>query len=178
MLRKAVGHFKTITKHKWLVMKGCFSVGLYKQGLMHDLSKYSPSEFRIGCHYYQGNRSPNDGERTEKGYSTAWMHHKGRNRHHFEYWIDYSITQTDIPMAGVKMPRKYVAEMVMDRIAASKTYNGTDYTNHDPLTYFMRGRHHYMMHEKTAKELEKLLRILDQKGEKALFSYIRNNYLG
>ena len=81
-------HFKTITKHKLLVMRYCFRIGLYKQGLLHDLSKYSWPEFRVGCRYYQGNRSPNNAEREAPGVSTSWMHHKGRNKHHYEYWVD------------------------------------------------------------------------------------------
>ena len=72
-------HFKTITYHRYLVMKGCFKVGLYYQGLTHDLSKYSPTEFWVGAKYYQGNRSPNNAEREDIGYSSAWLHHKGRN---------------------------------------------------------------------------------------------------
>ena len=88
---KAIRHFQTITKHKIYVMRECFRVGLYRQGLLHDLSKYSWTEFRIGCRYYQGTRSPNNAEREEKGYSSAWLHHKGRNKHHYEYWIDYNV---------------------------------------------------------------------------------------
>ena len=115
-------HFKTITHHKLLVMAGCFRVGLYWQGLTHDLSKYSPTEFLVGARYYQGTRSPNAAERDEKGYSEAWMHHKGRNRHHYEYWTDMSpMTRNYDP---IPMPRRYLAEMVMDRIAACRTYQG------------------------------------------------------
>ena len=88
---RPISHFITITHHKILVMQGCFKVGLYWQGLMHDLSKYEPSEFWVGAKYYQGTRSPNNAEREEKGYSGAWLHHKGRNKHHYEYWIDYSM---------------------------------------------------------------------------------------
>ena len=84
-------HFKTITRHKLLVMKYCFQLGLYKQGLLHDLSKYSPSEFLVGARYYQGTRSPNNAERENIGVSTSWLHHKGRNKHHFEHWVDYSL---------------------------------------------------------------------------------------
>ena len=72
-------HFCTITHHKNLVLVGCFKIGLYRQGLLHDLSKYSPTEFLVGCKYYQGTMSPNNAERKEKGYSLAWLHHKGRN---------------------------------------------------------------------------------------------------
>ena len=57
------GHFCTITHHKMLVMKTCFKVGLYKQGLLHDLSKYTPIEFIPGIIYYQGDRSPITGKR-------------------------------------------------------------------------------------------------------------------
>ena len=70
-----LAHFKTITHHKLLVMKHCFRAGLYWQGLVHDLSKYMPSEFWVGARYYQGDHSPNDAERKAIGYSSAWMHH-------------------------------------------------------------------------------------------------------
>ena len=115
------GHFRTITQHKLLVMKACFYVGLYKQGLLHDLSKYSPSEFGVGCRYFQGTRSPNNAQREAEGCSTAWLHHKGRNKHHYEYWMDYS-TRPEDGICGMKMPDRYIYEMFLDRIAASKTY--------------------------------------------------------
>ena len=134
MLKKVIGHFTTITRHKILVMKECFKIGLYKQGLTHDLSKYSPTEFLVGCKYYQGNRS-------------------------------------------MPMPRKYIAEMMMDRMAASKIYNGKNYNDHFPLQYYEKGKHHYMMHPQTEKDLVKLLTILDKKGEDYLYRYIRQVYL-
>lgn len=177
MWKKAMGHLKTITSHKILVMKHCFRIGLYRQGLLHDMSKYSPSEFFVGCKYYQGNRSPNNAEREEKGCSSAWLHHKGRNRHHFEYWIDYSMDSADGQMTGMKMPRKYVAEMLMDRMAASKVYNKGHYTDHDPLAYYLRGKRHYMMHQETAAQLEMLLHLLDEQGEEALFAYVKHVFL-
>lgn len=101
---KAWKHFCTINHHKHLVMKGCFAVGLYKQGLLHDLSKYTPTEFLVGCKYYQGTMSPNNAERKDKGYSSAWLHHKGRNKHHMEYWIDYGVPDEggDKGLCGIK----------------------------------------------------------------------------
>lgn len=177
---KVAGHFRTVTEHKLLVMKHCFAIGLYYQGIMHDMSKYSLAEFVPGCRYYQnGTRSPNNGERENKGYSYAWMHHKGRNRHHFEFWTDYSLkpVQGEPPMQAVQMPRKYVAEMLMDRIAASKIYLKEKYNRHEPLKYYQRGRGHRLMHPQTARELERMLRILDKEGEQALFRFVRQYYL-
>lgn len=170
-------HFKTITYHKYLVMKGCFKVGLYKQGLLHDLSKYSPGEFWIGVKYYQGTRSPNAAEREDIGYSTAWLHHKGRNRHHYEYWIDYG--GKDIPgsVAPVPMPVNYVVEMLMDRIAACKVYNGVKYTDKSPLEYYNLGKEKAPMHPKTRELLEKLLNMLAKEGEDITFGYIKKELL-
>ena len=141
-------HFKTITRHRREVRRLCFKIGLYRQGLVHDLSKYSPAEFLPGCRYYQGFRSPNDQERQLTGCSKSWMHHKGRNRHHFEYWIDYpgpelreylnnggSRMGLSEHFQAVEMPLKYVAEMFCDRVAACKVYKGDAYTQKDPLAY-------------------------------------------
>ena len=110
-----------------LVMKNCFRCGLYWQGLTHDLSKLAPVEFWAGAKYWQGTCSPNNAQRQAEGYSAAWLHHKGRNKHHLEYWIDYA-PDGDHAMAGMRMPARYVAEMVCDRIAASKNYKGDKYT--------------------------------------------------
>ena len=90
-----------------MVMHNCFKCGLYWQGLVHDLSKYSWTEFSVGAKYYQGTRSPNDAERESKGYSSAWLHHKGRNKHHLEYWVDYSVDRNCVELVGMRMPEKY-----------------------------------------------------------------------
>ena len=168
---KAWQHFKTITKHKLLVMGGCFRIGLIWQGLAHDMSKYSPTEFLNGAKYYQGTRSPNNAEREDKGYSEAWIHHKGRNRHHFEYWTDLNL-QTKV-YESVPIPRKYLAEMIMDRRAACMTYQGKNYHPGSALEYFDTSRDKQLMHPQTRQELGFLLTMLRDKGEKETFRYIR-----
>lgn len=168
-------HFKTITKHKLLVMDGCFKVGLYRQGLAHDLSKYAPIEFLTGARYYQGNKSPNSAEREKKGYSEAWMHHKGRNRHHYEYWTDMNLMTNRYE--AVPMPRRYLVEMVMDRRAACMTYEGDAYTPASALNYYLKSRGRESMHPQTQRELEYILTMLRDRGEKRTFSYLRKHVL-
>ena len=168
-------HFKTITRHKLLVMDGCFRVGLYRQGLAHDLSKYSPTEFWTGARYYQGNRSPNAAERAEKGYSEAWMHHKGRNRHHYEYWTDMS--RETGRYESVPVPRKYLVEMVMDRRAACMVYEGKNYTPESALNYLNRSREKALIHPRTVRELTYLLTMLRDEGEEKTFEYLRSSVL-
>ena len=165
-------HFCTINHHKILVMRGCFQVGLIRQGLLHDLSKYSPTEFLVGCRYYQGTRSPNNAEREDIGVSTSWLHHKGRNKHHFEYWTDYNPKTRR--MEAVEMPLKYVKEMFCDRVAAGKIYLDDKYTNDNPIEYFLKGNAKTSMHPNTAKLLEGWLMMLQQEGEEKTFAYIKN----
>lgn len=174
-IQKFFGHLKTITHHRRLVLRGCFRVGLYRQGLAHDLSKFSPVEFWTGVRYFQGTRSPNTAEREEKGYSEAWMHHKGRNRHHFEYWTDLSpLTHQYEP---IEMPARYLVEMVMDRIAACKTYQGSAYTDASPLEYLLRARESRFVHPNTMAQLTFLLTMLRDRGEQDTFSFIRRHVL-
>ena len=168
-------HFQTITYHRQLVMKYCFRVGLYWQGLTHDLSKYSPTEFLVGAKYYQGDRSPNNAEKEAKGYSSSWLHHKGRNKHHFEYWMDYTMPGTSDKLPeGVKMPVRYVVEMFMDRIAACKVYQKDAYTDASPLEYHERSkRGKQIMHPETIALIEKLMKMLAEEGEEKTFAYTK-----
>lgn len=168
------GHFKTITQHKLLVMKYCFKAGLYKRGLLHDLSKYSPAEFIPGAIYYQGTRSPNNAEREAKGYSSAWLHHKGRNRHHLEYWTDYQ-NGSEAKIVAVEMPKIFVAEMLCDRIAASRIYKKSAYTDASAYEYYMHSKERAVIHPKTEELLLKLLLMLKDEGEDAVLNYIKNN---
>ena len=174
---KAWQHLRTINHHKMLVMKGCFRVGLYKQGLLHDLSKYSPTEFMVGCKYSPNGLSPHHMERQEKGYSLAWLHHKGRNKHHMEYWIDYAVGDGKKGIAGMKMPLKYVVEMFIDRVSASRNYQKEKYTDRSALEYYEHGREHHIIHKDTRELLEKLLHMLADEGEDAVFHYIKHELL-
>ena len=168
----AIKHFITITKHRHAVIKHGYKAGILFQSLFHDLSKYTPSEFISGAKYFKGNRSPNEVEREKFGYSKAWLHHKGRNRHHFEYWLDYNPkTKKNEP---VKMPINFVKEMFCDRVAASKIYQGKNYNQNQPIDYFMRGKSNRVIHKETSDLLEYWLNILSEKGENEAFNIIKN----
>lgn len=165
-------------------MEGCFKVGLIKQGLLHDLSKYTPTEFIVGCKYYQGVMSPNNAERMDKGYSSAWLHHKGRNKHHLEYWIDYGLPDTEGPhkgekkgICGMKMPLKYVVEMYVDRVAASKNYQKEKYKDDSALLYYLGGKEFTMLHEDSRALIELLLNMLAKKGEDETNRFIKDELL-
>lgn len=163
------GHLNTVRKHRREVRKLCFKAGLIWRGLTHDLSKYSPAEFWPGVKYYQGYRSPQAKEREILGYSAAWLHHKGRNKHHFEYWTDYA----DGKKVYVEMPAEFFAEMVCDRVAASKIYLKDKFTTSSPLEYFESRTDMYSMNPETCKNLRYFLTLLKNEGEDIMFAELK-----
>ncbi len=165
------GHLTTITRHRHAVIAHCAKAGILRQGLMHDLSKYSPTEFFPGVRFYDGTHSPTEDERKKYGSSRAWMHHKGRNRHHWEYWTDYNFEKKCY--AAVPMPRRYLAEMICDRMAASKIYKGDAYEDGAPLAYLMGGHMRDSMHPETLAMLVRFLTQLKEEGEDAMFAALR-----
>ncbi len=162
-------HLRTVTKHRRLVRKLCFKCGLIWQGLTHDLSKFSRAEFIPGAKFYQGDKSPQVKEREVYGYSAAWLHHKGRNKHHFEYWVDYYKGEK----VYVEMPARYLAEMICDRIAACKVYLKDKYTDASPLEYFEGKTDKAGMNAKTCEDLRYFLTMLKEQGEKYMLKELK-----
>lgn len=134
-LKNIVGHFMVITRHKWVVFKLCCKVGQPWRGLVHDLSKYSPTEFWEGVKYFNGKHSPITDCKKAEGYSKAWLHHKGRNKHHTDYWVDLSA-----PDKTPIIPYPYVAEMICDKLAAGIIYKGKEWTKEYELQYWLNER--------------------------------------
>ena len=162
-------HFLTVTKHRLYVLRLCFKVGLYKQGLLHDLSKYSYDEFINGGRYYLGYRSPTGNERKAKGYSMAYLHHVGRNKHHPEYWRDLYD-----PKGRQTMPKRYIIESICDRIAAAKIYNIKNYNDAIPLEYYLKDEKLIaMMNDEEDQSFRFYLIYLKDHGEKKLLEYLK-----
>ncbi len=162
-------HLETVNTHRYEVMKNCFACGLYEQGLTHDLSKYSPQEFNVSVRYFQGTRSPYMYEKEHFGFSYGWLHHKGRNRHHWEYWYDM-INGEWVPL---EMPFPFLVEMVCDRVAACRVYQKEKYTKASALEYYLSRNDRLYMHPKTAESLEAILKDISVRGEDAVFADLK-----
>ena len=146
-------HLKTIIRHKYYVAIECFKIGLYWQGLVHDLSKFTPIEFFISAKYFTGKSSPIDKERIEKGYSVAWLNHKAKNKHHFHYWIDIDKGKC----VACDMPDKYILEMACDFIGAGKAYNNVTANTGEPLKYYREKIDKEFISERTKIKFENIL---------------------
>ena len=170
-------HLHTVNKHRLLVFKLSIRAGIPLQGLIHDLSKYSFDEFFEGVKYYQGNYSPIRNCIKENGYSKAWLHHKGRNKHHYEYWYDEEANPKCIVM-----PYKYFAEMVCDTLAAGMTYEGKNWTEEFQIGYYMKKREKISINEKIDKALIDVYNEIAKNGIKDVvnkknLSIIYNKYV-
>lgn len=158
-LKNALKHLTLILKHKWLVFKLCCKVGQPWRGLVHDLSKFSPTEFFEGVKYYNGNYSPITDCKKDIGYSKAWLHHKGRNKHHTDYWVDLGA-----PDKTPVIPYKYVAEMLCDKLAAGIIYMGKDWTKEYQLQYWKKERNKIFINEKIEKLITEFLEQVSKEG--------------
>lgn len=176
-LKKIFGHLHTVNKHRWVVFKLCCKCGIPFRGMMHDLSKYSPEEFFEGARYYTGIKSPITYCKKNEGYSKAWLHHTGRNKHHFEYWYEY-LSPNPMPL----IPYKFMVEMICDNLAAGMIYQGKAWNNGYQLEYWHNSKSNktIMMNKANQNMLEEAFTLVRDKGIKAINKktlkemYIRN----
>lgn len=159
ILKNVFKHTKLVLTHKWVVFKLCCKLGMPYRGFMHDWSKFSPQEFFESVKYYNGHQSPIIASKKENGYSKAWLHHKGRNKHHPEYWLDVSL-----PQKSILMPYKYAAEMICDKLAAGIVYNGKAWTKDSQIKYYMKERETSMLNPKIDRFLLQVFTEVSERG--------------
>jgi hypothetical protein len=113
-------------RHKWFVFIECCKLGVPWLGIIHDWSKFRPSEWRA---YAQSFHGPWEyGERPNwliNAFDTAWLHHQRRNKHHWQYWL---LVQDDENDKIIPMPERYCREMLADWRGAGRAYTGKDNT--------------------------------------------------
>lgn len=175
-MSKAWKHLKKILVHKYWVFRYCCKAGIPVQGLLHDLSKFSPVEFFESVKYYQGDSSPIDACKKANGYSKAWLHHKGRNPHHYEYYID----NFDNGGTPLQMPFKDAVELICDYLGAGKAYMGDTFSYEAEYNWWLNKKNKpLLMHNQTKQFIEICLCKLKNNSEnyknifnkKSLFEY-------
>lgn len=159
MLRNAICHFKLVVRHKYKVFILCCKAGIPWRGLWHDMSKFSPTEFFESVKYFNGEHSPILECIKINGYSEAWLHHKGRNKHHYEYWYDEGVLGK-MPV----IPYKYVVEMICDNLAAGITYQGKEWKAEYQLNYWLMRREKSFINPKIDKILIEVFEKVKNEG--------------
>ena len=171
-VRNFFGHLSVVTKHKWRVFINCYRCGIPFRGIIHDLSKFSPTEFFESVRYFQGNRSPIGACRRATGKSYAWLHHKGRNKHHMEYWLDGECKEHPL------MPYKYAVECMCDKLAATRVYAGKNYSRDLPLLHWNKYGCKVACNPRTLAFAEQVFRDVEIHGEKFVLNkrYMKKTY--
>ena len=173
ILMKTIQHFLKICKHKYWVFYYCNKAGIPWRGIVHDMSKFSPIEFFESVKYYQGSSSPIDACKKANGWSAAWLHHKGRNKHHYEYWQD-NFDNGGVPL---KMPYKDVLELICDYLGAGKAYQGKNFTlQGEKIWWDAKKKHNLAMHPQTFEFIDTMMTYFNIYGEYATFKCAKDIY--
>lgn len=171
-IRRFFGHLWTVLRHKYWVFIFACKCGIPIRGFFHDFSKFSPVEFFESVKYFTGTDSPINKAKKEKGYSKAWFHHRGRNKHHYEYWVDW-LDSGGIP---VKMPYKYVVEMICDYLAAAITYRQGEFSYLKEYQWWEHREMYANMHKDTKKLVTSIFTSLITVDDNVVFKRIRSGY--
>ena len=183
-LKIRIDYFKSICKHKSWVLYYCKICGIKWRGIKHDLSKFSHIEFSESVKYFTGVNSSIENCRKEKGYSLAWQHHKGRNDHHYQYWLD----NNDGQINPIRMPYECAVEMICDYLGTGQVISidkKKDFKYTDELKWFINKMDNAnIMHKDTQKFVYLVLRNLQNidriplaKDKKTLKFILKEKYL-
>ena len=171
--KKMWRHLRTVQTHRKWVRHYCFLAGIPWRGIKHDLSKYSPTEFFESARYWTGTHSPIEEAKKDQGYSRAWLHHRGRNPHHWAYWADnFSEGLTVAPM-----PKNDFVEMVCDFLAAGRAYKGDTFSYTGERIWWIHDREHgcKAMNEKNKRMLDIIFSDLEKAENPILAKLTRND---
>ncbi|MFA7120242.1 MAG: DUF5662 family protein [Bacilli bacterium] len=157
-----------VLRHKWYVLGAAWELGIPLRGLLHDLSKFRPSELiPYARYFYEPDGSPRIRQEEKKtGYyqaagsgdpdfDRAWLLHQHRNPHHWQHWLlrldDGGVSRP------LRMPPEYVLEMVADWKGASLAQG----YGPDVFPWYQDHRHLMILDEGTAADIEVLVGAYD-----------------
>lgn len=158
-----------VLKHKYYVFIECCKLGIPFRGIIHDMSKFRPSEYKYYALYFFNKKLPEwdyakrvfpsfpykyTKEGVKEGFDIAWLHHHRRNKHHWQYWLEVSVDNNDIiNVVPIEMPLKVAKEMLADWRGAGRSITGKD----DTFDYYMKNRNKIILHDNTRKWIEEQL---------------------
>jgi hypothetical protein len=147
-----------LCRHKWFVFVECCKLGIPWRGLLHDMSKFSPAEFKAYMEYFYGTPK----FKNEVEFKNAWELHLKRNKHHWNYWVskvqvntidDLNRFEEHYWLMPKEMPEVYVKEMVADWVGAGKAIHGYN----DIQEWYAKNKSLMTLNYFTTKLVEKLL---------------------
>lgn len=151
--RRHVSYFKYIMRHKWYVFVATRQTrcSLWR-GLVHDLSKFRPSEWFPYANTFYDDLGGKRYSETDD-FNMAWLHHQRRNLHHWQYWI---LKMDRGEEKRLKMPEKYVREMIADWMGAGRAITG----KWEVYEWYQKNKDTIKLHPDTREMVDSMLSIL------------------
>ena len=157
---KHLRYLAYVLRHKWFVLLECARRGILSRGLLHDLSKFSPSEWGPYVDHFYGRRLGRQRDATgyykptdtgDFAFDNAWLHHAHRNDHHWQYWVQADEPGTEPrvhPMAGYAL-----IEMVCDWVGAARAQRSQATVGE----WYAANGHKMLLHPNTRTHVEFIL---------------------
>lgn len=145
-------YFRAVMRHKWFVLcDGLGTVPLWRL-LIHDWSKFSPTEWAPYAQAFYGSGGGKTGKPSgNAAFDRAWLHHQKSNLHHWQYWIMH---EDSGKVFCLPMPEVYRREMVADWRGANRAYGDTPL-----LQWYRNTAHARMLHPETKLLVERDLGV-------------------
>ena len=124
----------------------------------HDLSKDWAEEYDAYDNYFYGRRT----KAVKEEFNYAWLHHIHNNSHHWQYWVLVN-DDPEEGTIGLRMPYKYVIEMICDWWAFSWA-KGNLYEIFD---WYDKHKARMVLHENTRELVEEILGKIKAKLDEA-----------
>lgn len=165
-MKQYYSYLKYVLRHKSFVNKECMSLGYRWRGLIHDMSKFLPSEYiPYANHFYNKDGSKREvrdksgfydpNNTGDKKFDKAWLFHQKRNKHHWQYWV---LPKDDGSIKVLEMPQKYLMEMICDWVGAGKA-QGYLSPKEDPYyetrKWYNKNKDKMQLHENTRRIVER-----------------------
>lgn len=144
-----------VLRHKWFVFLAAWRLGVPWLGLVHDLSKFRPSEWRPYVAFFHGKKAKPRRDSTgyykptdtgDAAFDFAWLLHQKRNRHHWQWWV---LPDDGGGLKVLPIPDRYRREMLADWRGAGRA-QGTP----DTLKWWLANNHKMRLHPETRAWLE------------------------
>lgn len=164
---KHLRYLRYVIIHKWFVLLACWRRGLIWQGIVHDWSKFLPSEWLPYAQFFYGYKptaaerdrarrvlgydpDPSDAE-VREAFDRAWLKHQHRNPHHWQHWVLRNDNGTTV---ALEMPRRYLLEMLADWDGAGRAITGK---SGGTSLWYAKNRDKMVMHPATRALVDRML---------------------
>ncbi|MFW6172590.1 MAG: DUF5662 family protein [Elusimicrobiota bacterium] len=156
-MKKYYLYLKYVVIHKVYVFIECCKLGILLRGILHDFSKFYPSEMIPNVKFHYGpdkkvirNKSGyyRKFECGDEIFESSYLLHVRRNDHHWHYW---SVTKDDGTTKEFPMSNGARKEMLADWIGAAKAQRRCH------KTWYWNNKEKIIIHPETRKWIEENL---------------------